>query len=613
MSGAVRLRPWAQLAAAMIAVAGLSIFGIELARPTGRIAAIWLANAAVVVALLNLPTRRWAVWVFGCWLSNVWADRYCGDSWATACALATFNSLEILLAAAPVRRFCGARPDLIEGRALAVFLFWGGLFAPLVSATLAAAWLAWARGLNFLDSGRIWFLADLLGLLNLVPPLLWIWQRRHEPLFGRQPESAVLSLLLVAVSSVFVFAQSRLPLLFLVLPTMIFATFRFGYSGAVIAQLLVACIALILTIGGSGPLQLVVGMSLPQRILLLQIFLVVSLFTILPIGVVLERHRRLETRLRDSETRYRLLAETTLDLVMLTDAGLRIEYASPAAYGVAGCAPAALLGRELYAEVYREDIDALRAALQTLPYPGDAVTVTFRFGQHGIGTTWVEANCQRMQRNDGESGGYLFVLRDVSIRKHTELQLEEANRRLETLAKIDSLTGICNRRVFDDSLIGEWRRSARTGEVLALFLIDIDLFKDYNDRYGHQAGDECLRRVGLAIRDAIRRGADLAARYGGEEFVVILPHTEVAGARYVAEGVAEAIRALGITHDSSPFGIVTVSIGIACLVPSITRQPAELVQAADLALYRAKLAGRNAIKTAQSEDSGSVFPVTLRS
>jgi diguanylate cyclase (GGDEF)-like protein len=171
--------------------------------------------------------------------------------------------------------------------------------------------------------------------------------------------------------------------------------------------------------------------------------------------------------------------------------------------------------------------------------------------------------------------------------------------RLEEQARTDSLTGLANRRRFDDAIQAEWSRSARDCIPISLILLDVDHFKRFNDQYGHQAGDECLRAVAAAIRNAIRRPGDIAARYGGEEFAVILPATDRdAGAR-VAEQVRAAIEALSLPHaENAGVGVVTASLGLATMLPVACAEspgPMNLIAAADAVLYAAKSGGRNRV------------------
>lgn len=176
--------------------------------------------------------------------------------------------------------------------------------------------------------------------------------------------------------------------------------------------------------------------------------------------------------------------------------------------------------------------------------------------------------------------------------------LIKANRQLEVLASRDPLTGLENRRSFDDHLVAELRRAHREQTPLALLLIDVDHFKRFNDTYGHPAGDDCLRRIGRILADSVRRPADLAARYGGEELAVILPSTGADGALAVAEQFMQRLQQANLTHTGSPLGRITASIGIATLAGGSESNPHALIEAADRALYRAKAAGRNRLESA---------------
>jgi diguanylate cyclase (GGDEF)-like protein len=178
-------------------------------------------------------------------------------------------------------------------------------------------------------------------------------------------------------------------------------------------------------------------------------------------------------------------------------------------------------------------------------------------------------------------------------------QLETVNRALQYLATYDSLTEVRNRRLFNEYLNTEWRRLAREEAPLSLIMCDIDYFKLYNDTYGHQAGDECLRQVAAVLQQSVKRSADLVARYGGEEFAVVLPNTDANGAACVAEIIRDRVRDLRIVHAKSAVSeYVTLSLGVACCIPAPMSQPETLIAIADEALYRAKKTGRDRVSVA---------------
>jgi len=184
----------------------------------------------------------------------------------------------------------------------------------------------------------------------------------------------------------------------------------------------------------------------------------------------------------------------------------------------------------------------------------------------------------------------------VMARVALHLQLVRQRRMLERLANIDGLTELANRRRFDEMYSIEWQRARRSGAPLSLAMLDIDAFKQYNDCYGHPAGDRALRAVARVAYGAMRRPGDLAARYGGEELVLLMPATDAPTARRIVDELRQAIVALAIAHDaSSVLPLLTVSMGGATLAPGTGELQFELFEAADAALYRAKQAGRNRV------------------
>lgn len=189
-----------------------------------------------------------------------------------------------------------------------------------------------------------------------------------------------------------------------------------------------------------------------------------------------------------------------------------------------------------------------------------------------------------------------LLRQEIRDRLAAETALQAANQELQRLAHMDGLTQVANRRNFDSTLAQEWRRLAREQQSLSLILCDVDFFKRYNDTYGHQVGDDCLRNIASSISTALKRPSDLVARYGGEEFAVILPNTPLQGATHVAREIQAAVRALGMAHTGSSVSkFVTLSIGIASVIPLSKFSPMSLVAAADRALYRAKLEGRDRV------------------
>jgi len=182
--------------------------------------------------------------------------------------------------------------------------------------------------------------------------------------------------------------------------------------------------------------------------------------------------------------------------------------------------------------------------------------------------------------------------------KESQEKLKAANRELEKLSSLDGLTGIPNRRHFDETLAREWHRAMRAGGPLSLIMLDIDFFKLYNDHYGHQGGDDCLKRVAAILAGVTRRDTDIVARYGGEEFAVILPDTDQAGAEQIAEALRASVQGGKIIHAASKVSeYVSISVGVGTAIPARNTTPELLIKTADQALYKAKEEGRNRVRT----------------
>ena len=214
------------------------------------------------------------------------------------------------------------------------------------------------------------------------------------------------------------------------------------------------------------------------------------------------------------------------------------------------------------------------------------------------GDRWVQA--MQARREDGLA---IIARADVTDLVRAELHAAKVNEQLTLESATDGLTGITNRRRFDEMLGIEWLRAARNSSCISLLMVDIDHFKRFNDHYGHVAGDECLRQVAAVLQACVRRAGELVARYGGEEFVVLLPGAEAVQAEDLAKRCLDSITRLALPHAASPTaGHVTFSIGIAHVFPSASGEPATLVNAADTAMYRAKMAGRARYAVADMAD-----------
>jgi diguanylate cyclase (GGDEF)-like protein len=249
-------------------------------------------------------------------------------------------------------------------------------------------------------------------------------------------------------------------------------------------------------------------------------------------------------------------------------------------------------------------IELLHAVQRSARYP---LAVDAAVGKDDVLADWRRVTWQESAALAGEMlGVYLvcfWVIAQMRVRERlertlrtTQEALEKQNAALARLADTDGLTGLANRRHLDERMALEVARAARERTPLSLIMIDVDFFKRYNDTYGHAAGDDCLRMVARVLAATANRPADLAARFGGEEFAVLLPNTAQDGARRIAQAICDGVRAAGMAHGASELGFVTISAGVATVVPAPGDDGRALVETADSALYEAKEAGRNGVR-----------------
>ena len=296
-----------------------------------------------------------------------------------------------------------------------------------------------------------------------------------------------------------------------------------------------------------------------------------------------------------NDTDFRFLAENSADILCRFGLDRRLHYVSPSITPILGWTPEEVMAMPPFGLVVPEDLPRLIAAVEHDLQPG-AVTAPLAIrNRKKDGTSlWMEVS-PRVVRDPvtNEVLEAVIVLRDITERK----QVEE---RLASLAFTDGLTGLANRRAFDEGLARTWSETMRERSAMSLMLPDVDHFKGFNDSYGHQVGDDCLRSLADAMKQMVRSGVDIAARYGGEELAMILPGTDSPGAVMAANRLRSAILDLKITHPANVEGrgLVTASFGVATAIVrrgGTIKMPEGLLMSADHALYKAKHGGRNRI------------------
>ncbi|WNC95413.1 diguanylate cyclase (plasmid) [Paraburkholderia sp. FT54] len=583
-----------------------SLVSRALKATAGEIAPIWLTNAALLAQMMVAPHRqRW--WAFaGGVLGYLSASLLVGERLSVSVSYSCANLLEVLvaLAFAPAISTVG---ELFCLKPLLKFMAGALLLAPVVSGLLVTAMLHGQPVGHPLQNFRNWFLSDALSLAILTPAAVVFWTGEVTKLLrGERRRKTGCLLLLVCIITTAVFGQNHFPLLYWALPPIVLLAFQADLAGLMVGLLLCLGIAASFTVRGSGPFSTFPYGGMQSRIFELQLFLVAALGIAVPISATQARRSRLLAMFRDVEQRYRILAENATDVVMSMAPDGRLTYVSPRATAVIGIAPENLVGLHLPDLVLSDDRDALAAAIESMATGATEASRVIRFQRTDGRVLWMEMYLRPVIEGiRGKPQALTATAHDITERWAAEQRLADERSQLHAFAFRDGLTGVFNRRYFDRELAlqsqPEFSKDGRSR--LGIVMVDIDGYKSYNDRYGHQAGDECMRTVAQAIASSAKRPADIVARYGGDEFALILKDTDLDGARVVSERIRQAIESLQIPHVASPVGIVTVSCGVAAQRPGGSGDSLNLVAAADRALYAAKRRGRNRTCAAWADDA----------
>ena len=298
----------------------------------------------------------------------------------------------------------------------------------------------------------------------------------------------------------------------------------------------------------------------------------------------------------ENQTIYQTLLEHSPEMMVVSPLDGGSRYVSPAVTTLTGFSAEEYLAFGGFDFMHPEDRDRATAVLEAMKAGNLAHIFRYRALQRGGGHRWVEATVTGYQQpGTAQLAGYIATIRDCTDRKQLEDQLAAENLRLSHAALHDDLTGLLNRRAFNALLHKESLRQTRSADDLSMLLLDVDCFKQFNDTYGHPAGDNCLKALADAVGARLRRYSDIFARYGGEEFICLLPATPAGHVHHLALDLLQTVADLAIPHALSPYGIVTISIGAATWTSGSLCSAEELVAAADTALYRAKASGKNTV------------------
>jgi diguanylate cyclase (GGDEF)-like protein/PAS domain S-box-containing protein len=603
LGGTGRFPPILRLAGIGLLLGLFSYCALLLNVRSGGITILWPSNGLLLGVLLLTSRRQWPAYVVVGVLVDVGINLSLANPAPISIYLAGCNMVEVLVAAFLLYPVLVPAPDLTRKRQLVFFLGYGVILAPAIAAFLASLTLQRFHTNQMPHTFRLWFTADALGISTVTPLLLSPVENRH---FSKQFLSRLVGpFVLLCAVTVYVFWRTDVPLLFMILPCLILMGLRLGLAGSSLGLLGVSVIGGYFTTGGHGPTMLMRAGSQEDHIIALQFFIAVSMLSVYLLEVVMAESRRLQKSLQSSEAYFRLLAETSRDVIVLTDLEGGRRYVSPAAAELLGWSPEELLGGSYRDLVHPDDLGEWKSLLADSRTGTTGKILQYRCRKKDGSYLWMESNLRLYHDpTTGTPFGFVNVVRDISGRKAAEEDLEKAFRLVESLASLDGLTEIANRRRLDQVLEHEWRLATRTVSDISLLLIDVDHFKAYNDIYGHLAGDDCLRRLAKVILEMVARPSDLVARYGGEEFAVVLPNTPPTGAMQVADRIRAAVQELDMPHEGNTHRVVTVSIGCATQTPEMDSKLDGLIDAADHALYRAKNAGRNAIECAGQEVAG---------
>ncbi|MDG4663827.1 diguanylate cyclase [Mycobacterium sp. 236(2023)] len=560
-------------------------------------AMVWPAVAPQLVALLTSPRRQWPVYLASFAAIQIVPARVALDMSPEVGVLSTMTA--VVFAAAMLH----GDQDWVTGRSDSLrswrrFLVYGVNLAPLLATPIGVAGLIWNGEVTTSSQSLVyavmaWFLTEAVGIAFLVPLMLrWKhYRRRHT--WREVWWFAAMTALTVALCAASATKPSFVLIFLTGLPALL-VLIRSGIAAAFAEMAVGSGLVLGSTFAGYGPFAASLD-SPGQAMISAQVFVLGAFTMVVLVAAALEDRMRLAELDNASYQAYQLVAELTGDVVILVDAdGNLLRRASPG-HEILDLPDGRVTKEEWLKQVHPEDrpsrVDFPESAR---PGPSDPFRIRKRDGTWG----WYVVHSRRT--SDGLTAA---VLRDVTLEREVQDSLTD-------MANTDPLTGLANRRGLALRAAEIWSRARADGEQVTAVFIDLDRFKSFNDLYGHQAGDQCLRQIANVLQNLADPSLCVPARYGGEEFAVVLSGCDAP--HEFANGLAAAIRALAIPHLGSDSGSVTISAGVATLRPwhSAGSDPdsavAELLDRADKALYVAKSNGRNAISIYGEEDALSI-------
>jgi diguanylate cyclase (GGDEF)-like protein/PAS domain S-box-containing protein len=572
------------LAALGIGYFGLAVLAVTYLRLENAVSFAWPAGALLLVGLSELPLARWRATLLTCGVAGICALRLGGIGWTNAILSSTGDIAEVLLAARLLHYLAHFDHPVDSPRWIARYFVVLTLIAPLPAALIAAA-LGLSAG-----SSPAWHIfrdnmvGHGLGLLLGVPPFSKLARTVSRGTFRLKRERVLRAALCIAAIALVTAISGAFPgVSLLFAPILLLALIAVWERSATvgISMVVLAAIMTTLTWCGSGPLAAMPG-PLAAKLHFLQFYLMTSAIVISVITSLITRQRRDLRRLRDSEARYRLVADHSSDIMISTDVQGIVTFISPSITDVTQFEPAQLIGRTVKHLVDpSHHVRLLDAFLNIVTRPGDNTVVEFLgLPLHGD-PRWFEGHLRAVENPQGEVVSIVGTIRDISRRKEVEGALSKA-------AMTDPLTGLANRRQFDLALAS----CVAKGQSGCIAVLDLDFFKKINDQFGHSAGDQVLQSFARVARQGLRSG-DTLARIGGEEFALLLPGTNLETGQMICSRLGKTL-ARTVTKVDDAQIMVTTSIGLAV----IGGDPEAAMHRADRALYQAKSAGRDQLAIA---------------
>lgn len=575
----------------LLVLASASILSLFERDPVTDIDMIWIVNGLILAFLLLVPRNRWPAYLATAFISLFIADALAHVPWALNLIYHSLDCLELFIMAALLRPKNSVLPKFTDVKYFLRFIAYAAFLGPFISAFIYAVLSHYFYQKNFTYELIDWLRHDGMGIAVATPICYAILHTHNRARTDFKKCLLYLSLLLAV--NILVFQFNVTPSFTLIFPFLLLLLVRTNISWAALGMLLVALIDGWFTMHERGPFN-IHGMPMLQRSIWLQIAVIACMAMLYTVSQVIENLRKTERKLIQTAALHNLVVENLRDVIVLSTLNGVRTYVSPGVHALTGWEAKDLISKNFIELVHPLDRADLEMVLKALRAGSEGGTLEYRVRKRNGEYLWVEANL-RVYRTPGSNTpeGILNLVRDITDRKRAEQQLQESYRTVEALATVDALTGAANRRRFDEFLNSEWRRRMRTLKPISLVMLDVDSFKLYNDTYGHVRGDSCLKQIAEAAFDVVSRSGDLVARYGGEEFAVILPDTDEAGAKVVAEEICRSVSRRRLRHERSKEGIITISLGYATMIPQRGINAQALTEAADKALYHAKHTGKN--------------------